>query len=182
MGGSTCCTILATEILSFTDSFAVAGLAQTCRVWDRIRPTTCFDKHDTLWCACSPEIQHPHKGEIKEREGASTATAGLNLLATLLGAAAKDDAGDGEGDEGAGGAKRRGSRRDSFKINLFPDEPFDAAQAKGGDDEVQLLCRDLPLVLLFFFFLNVSCNQAWLGMAFPSFGSTAVPFFTATVN
>lgn len=64
--------------------------------------------------------------------GASTATAGLNLLATLLGAPAKDDT---EGGEGGGGAKRRESRRDSFKINLFPDDPSDAAQAKGGDDE-----------------------------------------------
>eukprot|EP00903_Cladosiphon_okamuranus_P008100 g7808.t1 len=77
------------------------------------------------------------KRESKEDGGVKTATMGLNLLATLLGAAAKDDAGggDGEGDEGAGGAKRRGSRRDSFKINLFPDDPVLAAQAKGGDDE-----------------------------------------------
>ncbi|CAM9300288.1 unnamed protein product [Pylaiella littoralis] len=73
--------------------------------------------------------------ESKETEGASTAMAGLNLLASLLGASAADDAG-GDGDEGTGGgAKRRGNRRESFKINLFPDNPFDGAQAKDGDDD-----------------------------------------------
>eukprot|EP00752_Nemacystus_decipiens_P001886 g1816.t1 len=74
------------------------------------------------------------KRESKDGGGAISATAGLNLLATLLGAPAKDDAEHEEGDEGAGGAKRRGSRGDSFKINLFPDDPFDAAQAKGDDE------------------------------------------------
>lgn len=74
------------------------------------------------------------KGESKEGEGASTATAGLNLLAALLGAQAKDEAGDSGGGGQGGGAKRRGGQRDSFKINLFPEDPFDAAQAKGGDD------------------------------------------------
>ncbi|CAM9188684.1 unnamed protein product [Ectocarpus fasciculatus] len=74
------------------------------------------------------------KREDKEGEGASTATAGLNLLAALLGAQAKDEAGDDVDGVGAGGAKRRGGQRDSFKINLFPEDPFDAAQAKGGDD------------------------------------------------
>lgn len=76
-------------------------------------------------------------GESKEGESANTAMAGLNLLASLLGAPAMDGAGTGGGgDEGAGGdAKRRESQRDSFKINLFPDDPFDGAQAKGGDDD-----------------------------------------------
>lgn len=110
-----------------------------------------LNKHETpsfaphsLRCAhtCS-RISNIPKGESKDEGSVSNATAGLNLLATLLGAPAKDDAWDGEGDEGAGGAKRRGSRRDSFKINLFPDDPFDAAaQAKGGDDDVRMfVCR-----------------------------------------
>lgn len=69
--------------------------------------------------------------------------AGLNLLASLLGAPATDDAGGGvgDGDEGAGGdAKGRGGQRDSFKINLFPDDPFDGAQAKDGDDDEVCVC------------------------------------------
>lgn len=74
------------------------------------------------------------KGESKEGEGASTATAGLNLLAALLGAQAKGEGGDDDRGGEGGGAKRRGGQRDSFKINLFPEDPFDAAQAKGGDD------------------------------------------------
>jgi len=83
-------------------------------------------------------------GESKDGESASTATAGLNLLASLLGAPPKEDAGGGggEGDKGAGGAKGgRDGKKGSFKINLFPDDSFDAAQAKGGDDEVSFSMR-----------------------------------------
>lgn len=56
-----------------------------------------------------------------------------------MGAPAKEET-YGIGDEGAGGAKRRGSQRDSFKINLFPDNAFDAAQAKGVDDDDDEVC------------------------------------------
>lgn len=62
----------------------------------------------------------------------SAATAGLNLLASLLGAPESGKTGRGD-DEGKGGAKGRGGR-DSFKINLFPDNPADEAQAKDGDE------------------------------------------------
>ena len=64
--------------------------------------------------------------------------AGLNLLANLLGASAKGETDGGDG-PGASGAKRRGGRRESFNVNLFPDDPFDEAQAK-DDGEVCVVC------------------------------------------
>lgn len=69
-----------------------------------------------------------------KEESTATATAGLNLLANLLGASAKTDA---VGD--TGGAKSVGVGRDHFKINLFPDDALDNAQAKGDCDEVCVL-------------------------------------------
>lgn len=80
--------------------------------------------------------------------------AGLNLLASLLGASAKDDTdgdtngnGGGGGDgPGASGAKRRGEK-EPFNINLFPDDPFDEAQAK-GDGEVCMYVQYCAILLL----------------------------------
>lgn len=86
--------------------------------------------------------------------------AGLNLLASLLGATAVDGAGGGGGgDEGTGSdAKRRGGRRDSFKINLFSDDPFDGAQAKGGDDdEEEEVCVCVAMCGVFYFYVLFVC-------------------------
>lgn len=70
-------------------------------------------------------------------ERTTAATAGLDLLASLLGASAKEEEEEEEVDDGgdAGGAgSKRCCRRESFHINLFPDNPIDAAQAKDGDE------------------------------------------------
>ena len=79
--------------------------------------------------------------------------AGLNLLANLLGASAKGETDgdlDGNGGDGpwASGAKRRGER-ESFNINLFPDDPFDEAQAK-DDGEVCIQCVRYSVIVLLF--------------------------------
>eukprot|EP00904_Undaria_pinnatifida_P009669 jgi/Undpi1/5832/HiC_scaffold_2.g01106.m1 len=81
-------------------------------------------------------------------EGTSSGMVGLNLLASLLGASAKDgadggdtDGGGGGGGGGASGAKRRGER-ETFNIKLFPDDPFDEAQAK-DEGEVNTINIDL---------------------------------------
>ncbi|CAM9370855.1 unnamed protein product [Ascophyllum nodosum] len=77
------------------------------------------------------------RGELPSRTGeleTANATAGLNLLASLLGASSKEETECGGGDAGAGGeAKGRGGRG-SFKINLFPDDLLGAAQAKDSEE------------------------------------------------
>lgn len=74
-------------------------------------------------------------GGIDGKQEATNATAGLNLLASLLGASAKEETEGGGGDTGVGlGGKGQGKSKDSFRINLVPDKPFDAAQAKGDEN------------------------------------------------